>query len=51
MLLRVRTGADRIHPGVTRIWRETGIMPINAGSAAVGNRGTVMTRMNGQSRT
>lgn len=49
MLLRVRTGADRIHAGVTRSLRGAGIMPINAGSAAAGNRGAVMTRMNGPS--
>jgi hypothetical protein len=50
MLLRVRTGADRIYPGVTRISRGTGIMPLNAGSVAAGNRRAVMTRMNGLSR-
>jgi hypothetical protein len=51
MLLRVLTGADCIYPGVTRIWRGAGIMPINAGSVAAGNRGAVMTRMNGPSHT
>ena len=51
MLPCVRTGADRIHPGVTRIWRWAGIMPFNAGSVAVGNHGAVMTRMNGPSYT
>lgn len=51
MLLRVRTGADRIHLGVTRTARAAGMMPVNAGSVAAGNRGAVMTRMNGSSRT
>lgn len=51
MLLPVRTGAERIYPGVTRTLRGAGIMPFNAGSAAAGNRSVVMTRMNGPSRT
>jgi hypothetical protein len=49
MLPRVCTGANCIYPGVTRIWREAGIMLVNAGSVAVGNRDAVMTRMNGLS--
>ena len=51
MLLCVRSGTDRIYPGVTRTLGEAGIMPLNAGSVAAGNRRAVMTRMNGPSRT